>query len=449
MNRGSKILVIGQAFVDIDRSNKQSPLWRLGGVMHAVRALAATKIEFSLAYIGPQYLDNLIEHESNTYGVKMVCKIGNVSGAPNILDIGEPRECGDQGYYMPLYEEHHQSEVYLDKLKILMEKEFFKDALILAGQFDLGGILEIAKGHNIQTEIDLGNVSVQEWRDVRTKIAMTDTIIISTSSRLFLDEFNGSVVEMKTNLHSKTSFILLKENRGGSRFFNFQDPDNDLSIPSHPCSIRHSVGVGDCFDAIYLSERTHAGNHKALCFASVVAMEYASTYNFAVFYQAAQKWLASSGETLISLKGITLPWEKRPSFNIYIAAPDFSGTDRTHIEAIVNILKYHNFMPRLPIRENGEVNPDATPADQERLFNDDLDLLLKCKLLIAVLPFPDAGSLIEIGIAFEKGIPILVYRPNGKETNIMLTQSAESITNDIDELITKVYDVCNRLQNNA
>ena len=140
-----------------------------------------------------------------------------------------------------------------------------------------------------------------------------------------------------------------------------------------------------------------------------------------------------------------LPWEAREKINIYIAAPDFDYVNRTYIELLTESLKYHNFKPRRPVQENGQMEFDAESSRREEIYNKDMTLLSECQLLIAVLINNDPGTLIEIGLAAAKSMGTFVYDPYNQATNCILTQLPHFISNDLDELIAEVFIFASKL----
>lgn len=130
---------------------------------------------------------------------------------------------------------------------------------------------------------------------------------------------------------------------------------------------------------------------------------------------------------------------------IYIAAPDFDYMDTTHIDTVAKSLTYHNFTPRLPVRENGQMGDDDSIERKKGLFDADMAILGQCQLLLAVMLNNDPGTLIEIGLAAAKGIPVLVYDPHRIAKNLMLTELPALVSSDLDEIVAKVFDLASRL----
>lgn len=84
------------------------------------------------------------------------------------------------------------------------------------------------------------------------------------------------------------------------------------------------------------------------------------------------------------LWGAFLPWNARRSAQIYFAAPDFTDGDRAAIDEALEALKYHNFEPRRPVIENGQLPPNSDAAALSDMYVKDRDLLKQCAMVFAV-----------------------------------------------------------------
>ena len=118
---------------------------------------------------------------------------------------------------------------------------------------------------------------------------------------------------------------------------------------------------------------------------------------------------------------------------------DYDYLDVKHIDVLCNSLVYHHFVPHRPIKENGQMSPNASKEERLNLFCSDMTLLSNCNMLIAVLLYNDPGTLIEIGLAAQRGIPTLVYDPLGIADNCMLTELPVMVSGDLDKIISKVF----------
>lgn len=140
-----------------------------------------------------------------------------------------------------------------------------------------------------------------------------------------------------------------------------------------------------------------------------------------------------------------LPWDVRKGINIYIAAPDFDFVDTKPIDFICQALEYHNFTPRRPIKENGQMSKEAGKAERQKLFQSDMALIDSCQMMLAVLLYNDPGTLIEIGVAAEKGMPVLVYDPYSIAENCMLTEIPNVVSTSADQIISELFKYASKL----
>lgn len=403
--------------------------------MHAARALWALGYRYHLAYLAPSYLDADIKGYARHIGAASAQSVGTVYGCPNVLYIGDPQESGDQKYEMVL-EDHFQCELRLPLLRKIWTD--CTDVLILPGGFDLPLVLRALRTSSSRVHID-SNVEPAAPRTFAALRRPASTIMMSTSSTPFLRRFRGSPTQLRKQLHRYAESILLKENRGGSRLFSSTASEDVTAAPSHPRRIRHSIGVGDCFDAVFVALRTKCTARAALAYASLVAAEYACEIDLLPFRKAVRAVMRIPAAEAESFRGVQLPWEERRECNVYIAAPDFSNVDTSHIDLVVRSLEYHNFSPRCPIREHGEVESGADSGLKVAAAKADVSLLEKCQIVVAVLLFDDPGTLIEIGVALEKGRPVIVYDPHRIASNPMLTSLPNLVSADLDEVITRVF----------
>ena len=66
--------------------------------MHAARASWAIGCPYSMGYCAPDYLEaEVAEHGEDTARIKFR-RFGQVTGCPNVMLIGAPKEAGPQGY---------------------------------------------------------------------------------------------------------------------------------------------------------------------------------------------------------------------------------------------------------------------------------------------------------------------------------------------------------------
>lgn len=412
---------------------------RLGGVFHAARAAWAVKANYELALISPSYLHGQAADYAKQHGASDINVIGTVEGAPNVIIIGEAKEVGFQGYELLLRDEYRCA---WDEAVISSQlAKKFTDILIFPGQYELPTLLDACSRTESRVHIDIAN-GIDELRELDALGRPFETIITSTSSQLFLKSFDGSPTRIAREVAKRTQRFLFKENRGGARLF---EGTKILHVGAQLRPIVHSVGVGDCFDVAFVYLSLIHGPAAALAYASFVAADYAGTTDVDDFRRAVCDTLSNQPETIIRLSGVRVPWERRPDIHIYIAAPDFDFLDRTPIELVFESLRYHNFTPHRPVQEHGQMGKDASAARRQHLLNEDVKLLERCQIVVAVLLYNDPGTLIEIGLAVGTEKPVLVLAPESMPENLMLTHLPRLVTQRQDELIDGVFRVAEEI----
>lgn len=436
----SRVCIIGHVIVDVSLASVNSELkLRLGGIIHAARCLWAMEIPYSVAYIAPAYLDEQVASFLLAHGCDTVQKIGNVTGAPSVFLINEIKEVGDQGYEYLLRDE---SKITYDSIQLeQLSKSNFDDYLIIGGDFDY---LSIGASLNGRVHIDVAN-NLRELVDLDIAERKFDTILLSTSSEIFQKEFEN-MDQFKAKFQNFCNHLVVKENRGGSRAYDFNF-DRLINVPAQATTVSHSVGVGDAYSAVVAATSKVIDFEDRLTQAAWIATAYAKTTFPDDLKRDIGRVLNVPISSLRSLGGISLPWEVRHLINIYIAAPDFDHVDTREIDLLASSLKYHNFTPRRPILENGQMPLGAERHVRGKIFDDDMKLLGVCQVVIAVLLYNDPGTLIEIGLAAAQCKPVLVYDPHRIAGNCMLTELPDLVSDDLDEIMSTLFQLCSKISN--
>lgn len=422
------ICIVGDILTDVTLSTNPYKM-RLGGIAHAARGLWALGVDYAIAYFAPAYLDEQIDNYFHQIGCKRIHKIGNVTGSPYTMLIKEVKEIGDQGYDF-LYRDCVRIEYLDEEAKHLQE---YDELFAISGNYDFNIVLN----HSCQGQLihmDVAN-NVESVEQLPLQKCFK-TLFVSTSSGLFKNSFSN-IESFFEQFKPYAERVVLKENRGGSRAYNFNTGEQ-YQVPSQTCAIIHSVGVGDVYDvtAVTSSDRSF---EDSLYLASWVSMHYAKSTFVEDIKTAVQGVKKIPSEKLKAFSGCLLPWEVRQRCTIYIAAPDFDFVDATPIDILCSSLAYHNFVSHRPVKENGQMTANAPKDERQRLFYGDMQLLSNCNMLIAVLLYNDPGTLIEIGLAAQRGLPTLVYDPNKIADNCMLTELPTLVSSDLDEVISKVF----------
>jgi nucleoside 2-deoxyribosyltransferase len=426
------VWLIGDAIVDVTLASGSNPAkLRFGGVMHAARALYGADVGYAIAYVAPGYARAQFERFAAAHGALECVCVGAVVGCPNVLVIPEATEAGEQGYEFLLRDER---EVIPDPNALGSALAGAGDVVVLADATSwraIAPLLAAASVLHVDADVAPAALAGELGRPF-------DTYMLSTSAQTFRSELDGSVERLRdAAADARCARVLFKENRGGARLLS---TEGDVSVPAFVRPIAHSVGVGDAFDALYVALRGEFGERGAMAYASALAADYAASTDPEVFIPAMRQTLGIPVEDMIALAGVRVPWEERAGIGVYVAAPDFDWVDRQPIDDLARALRYHGFTPRLPVREVGQLPVDPGRSERIRVLNADLEILDQCQLVVGVLLFDDPGTLVEIGLAVERGMPVLVYDPHGLARNPFIRDLPSTVSSSLEEVIVGVFE---------
>jgi nucleoside 2-deoxyribosyltransferase len=434
-------LLVGEVFVDftIMPSGTENKL-RLGGIAHAARGFWALSQGFRAAVVLPSYLEKLTRDYFAKLGCVELVVLGEVTGAPNITLIFDATEVADQTYDTPLRDE---KVVQLNNLTTALEHT--EDVLIFPGAFslpDVCAMLPTAARLHIDVAYDVERPNTLE--ELNRSI---ETILISTSSPLFAKIKDQSLNGVAAAFAGcKPKYVILKQNRGGTELLDCSIASPYVeALPAQLGTTINSVGVGDVFAATFLT--TLPGGATAAGWrATYAAAAYSQTTYPDLFKTYVERDQNLSLDEMTSLWGTFLPWSARRAVQIYFAAPDFAKANRKAIDAALDALAYHNFAPRRPVVENGELPPNSDATTLRTIYVKDCELLKQCRLVFAVPTERDPGTLVEIGIAIEAGIPVVTYDPSGKNNNTMVIAGSSFYSPDLDACLNATFQLLSQRQ---
>lgn len=433
--QNKKYLIIGDVFIDVhlDDIQNESPFIRLGGIFHAVRAFSAIEENFGQIYFAPSYLVEDIELFSKELSSQYSKSIGEVINSPNLMLVSDSKETSSQGYLDLLKMKKEIS--YSDRIELNLKEFCPTDVLLFPGKYDVKRILQLLAKQDCKIHIDIQyDFDLEDFLEGQE----IETVFVSTSSKHIQRIENKSTVKLVEKLSTYSiKTLVIKENRGGSLIYNYET-QKMYNIPAFISSTTHSVGVGDVYDVVYICMSKAYSTIEASKCASYAASIYAQTYNYIVFKNRL-KFLLGNVDKISSLNGVRVSWDSRPTINIYIAAPDFPTVDTRIINAVQSSLKYHNFSPRLPIRENGLYLDSMTKKEELALFFKDFELLSSCDLLIAVILINDPGTYVELGIFKQMGKPTIVYDPFGMCQNMFAKNTADYFCTNLSEVVNATF----------
>ena len=442
-----KILIIGEVYVDqhLDIIENGYSTSRLGGIFHAARSCDALNMEYALAYYAPNYLVKDIEkfgidvlRASNVY-----C-LGNVDKAPNVMLIGQSDESGNQLYENILC---RQAE-YISILPLMQVLDDFTptDIIIFPGRYGNARILSELSDYEGKIYIDM-NYDCDDILDLNS--IKIQTVFLSTSSTSYEKFFKETSYDNLITYFRKknVSQLLIKENRGGSWLYDFSGKTS-YEAPAHIGTTIHSVGVGDVYDIAFMSEILGSNIADNMAFAAWVSSLYAKTIQQEIFKENTEL-IVQNIQEFTDMEGIRVPWNERVNYPIYMAAPDFDYVDTKKLDVLEESLLYHNFKPRRPIKENGQVNKDMDINEERAIFAEDMRLLSECKIMIATLLYNDQGTLVEIGNYQANGKPIILYDPYLKLDNMFLKNSCTYYCKTKSQVIDAVFIEVSRMVKNG
>ncbi len=425
-------LLMGEVSVDFTlTSQKSDNKMRLGGVAHAARGFWAEDQAFDAAVILPSYLEGSARQYFESLGCIDFVVIGYVQSAPNVTLIVDPTEVSDQGYETLLRDEK--------SIELNTPDSPFANhqALIFPGSYELKDVCEWLADSAVIT-IDVA-YDLEDFLALAELPRSVSTVLISTSSELFLKKLDGDVVKLCDAARSiKAIHLVLKENRGGSRAFNLSD-GSEYPLCAQLSVTVNSVGVGDVFAASLVS-RIADGFEEACWRATMAATAYARTTYPEDFRRDIARSSKLSVAELKGLGGSQLPWEARPKIQIYLAAPDFSYEENPEIELALEALEYHNFRIRRPVKENGELPKDSRLADLKKAFFADWKLLQECKLVFGIPLSRDPGTLVEMGMAMQIGLPVVTFDPRREAANTMVIAGSKSYSSSLDASLNSIFE---------
>ncbi|PDT09601.1 nucleoside 2-deoxyribosyltransferase [Rhizobium sp. M1] len=434
----SPLLVVGEIIVDftIARPGADCKL-RLGGIVHAARGLWACGMSYAVAAVCPRYLLEQARGYLKSHGCVDFVWLGEVMGGPNVVVIGDATEVSHQGYQDLLREE---KSVKIHDVTNSIRK--YTEVLVFPGSFDLAAIKEFFSAET-RFSFDIA-YDAQDFSVLEGFAEHINAIIISTSSPLFMSKGSDDIALMlKEARRLDPEIFLLKENRGGSRIFNFKTDEVD-HVPAQLSSTVNSVGVGDVYSAVMVGFGT--GQWKEAAWrGAMAATAYSLTTYPDDFRRDVVRSLKLSFEELRDLGGTILPWHERPLFPIYLAAPDFSYMDKPEVDRAVDALRYHNFVVRRPIQENGELPLGSDPALLQNTFLSDVALLHECKAVFAVPLARDPGTLVEVGMALARSQPVITFDPRNENNNTMILGGSATYSDDLDVCLNGLFVAISKL----
>ena len=127
---------------------------------------------------------------------------------------------------------------------------------------------------------------------------------------------------------------------------------------------------------------------------------------------------------------------------IYLAGPWFTAGQPERlakIEKLMDDLEITYYSPRL---DGIDLTPDATEADRNAVFADNVAHLKQAKLVVAVVDGFDTGTIWETGTAYGLDISVAYYGETLAEGtfNVMLAKSGKAVVENMTDLKAFLQD---------
>ncbi len=432
-------LLIGEVCVDVTITPQgEAHKLRLGGIAHAARGFWASGCAFRAGVLIPEYLEQLVRKYFQSLGCSELRVIGTIECAPNVTLIFDPTEVADQEYETLLRDEK--------TTRVISPAASFDgvtDALIFPGSYSLEQVCAMLPencGLHIDAAYDLP--APDKLAALRQPIR---TLFYSTSSPLQASLPTGSMADVVAMFSAAApAQLIYKENRGGAQLYDTAS-GTIHALPAQLGTTVNSVGVGDVFAAAYVAGLV-AGPVETGWRATRAAAAYSQTTVPDLFQQYVRRAARLSLEAMQELGGTSLPWAERVNFPIYLAAPDFTGTDRVAIDRALAALSYHHFQVRRPVQENGELPAGSSMSVLLETYGKDCQLLHTCAVVFAVPTGRDPGTLVEIGLAIAAGKPVITFDPKHECNNTMVIAGSTVYSDDLDLCLNGVFESLSRLR---
>ena len=127
---------------------------------------------------------------------------------------------------------------------------------------------------------------------------------------------------------------------------------------------------------------------------------------------------------------------------IYLAGPWFTEGQPERlakIEELMDELGLSYYSPRL---DGIDLTPDATEADRNAVFADNVTHLRQAQLVVAVVDGFDTGTIWETGTAYGLNIPVAYYGETLADGtfNVMLAKSGKAVIENMPDLKAFLQD---------
>lgn len=83
---------------------------------------------------------------------------------------------------------------------------------------------------------------------------------------------------------------------------------------------------------------------------------------------------------------------------IYIASPFFNEEEIDRVKKMEIVLESRGYDVYSPMRDGVILKPDATPEERLATYKENIEEVMKCDLLVAIVATRDTGTSVELGV---------------------------------------------------
>jgi nucleoside 2-deoxyribosyltransferase len=134
---------------------------------------------------------------------------------------------------------------------------------------------------------------------------------------------------------------------------------------------------------------------------------------------------------------------------IYLASPFFNAEELDRMEIVKSILRKKELEVFAPFEHQNKHLEFGSMEWRKATFKSDVDAIDTCDIMVAINcqgNYDDAGTMWEIGYAFAKGIPVILFNNTDKTINLMIADSLHALIKSYDELEEYDFDKLEKIE---
>lgn len=265
--------------------------------------------------------------------------------------------------------------------------------------------------------------------DAREALPYTTVLLANEQEILLLTETDNRSNAITKLKDAGPQYIVVKNGMRGCSIFRQGILVEE--IPAFKSSVLCSLGSGDVFGGVLAPTFLETRDLKfSTELASCVAANFIENFEI-------ETVIPKKAALKDVLKRERIVWSNS-NLQIYLAGPFFSDQELFWVNQVCDILESAGISVLSPSRENGVIGQYENWEQRQIIFDQDLDLLEKANLVVAILDHDDPGTCFEMGYAYKKKIPIIGLKTSTFPLNNMITFGCHKICTSIEELMSEV-----------